>query len=203
MHKKVTTIVLAGALAASLVPLAIRWRSPGNNQGYEPVQPIDFSHRLHAGTMQIACVYCHLSAETSRYAGIPSLDICMNCHRDVIASSEAQQQLPIVESQELRKLYDALALDNVREPIPGGQPRPIAWLRVHQLPDFVYFDHRAHVTAAVPCQHCHGAVDTMDRMRQAEALAMGWCVNCHRDATATGIAGRPVRASVDCTTCHY
>ena len=195
--------MLAAALAASLVTLASAWRSPGNNQGYEPAQPIAFSHKLHAGEMQISCAYCHVGAETSRYAGIPALNICMNCHKSVTASAEAQKQTPPPESRELRKLYDALALNAKLEPIAGRTPAPIAWRRVHSLPDFVYFDHRAHITAAVPCQHCHGPVESMVRVRQFETLSMGWCVNCHRDVNRTGVAGKPVHASIDCVTCHY
>ena len=203
MRKRMTTVALATALVVSLVTLAIAWRSPGNNQGYEPVQPIAFSHRLHAGDMQISCVYCHLSVETSRYAGIPASSTCMNCHKSVTMSAAAQKQATPVESAELRKLYDSLALDKALAPIPGRLPKPIAWQRVHQLPDFVYFDHRAHIAAALSCQQCHGAIDTMDRVRQVETLAMGWCVNCHRDATRAGVAGKPVHASTDCVTCHY
>jgi Cytochrome c7 and related cytochrome c len=203
MGRPITPVVLAAALAVSLVALVSAWRSPGNNQGYEPVQPIAFSHKLHAGEMQISCFYCHVGAETSRYAGIPALNICMNCHQRVTASSAAQRQTPTPESRELRKLYDALARDKALAPINGQSPKPIAWQRVHRLPDFVYFDHRAHITAAVPCQHCHGPVESMDRVRQFETLAMGWCVNCHRDANKTGVAGKPVHASIDCVTCHY
>ena len=203
MRRHVTTVVLATTLAASLVTLASAWRLPGNNQGYAPVQPIAFSHKLHAGEMQISCLYCHAGAETSRYAGIPALNICMNCHLKVTASSAAQQQAQPVESPELRKLYDSLALDDVLGPIEGRAPKPIAWQKVHRLPDFVYFDHRAHITAAVRCQHCHGPIETMDRVRQAETLAMGWCVNCHRDVNRSGVAGKPVHASIDCVTCHY
>jgi hypothetical protein len=195
--------VLAAALAASLVTLASAWRSPGNNQGYEPAQPIAFSHKLHAGEMQISCAYCHVGAETSRYAGIPAMSICMNCHKSVIASSEAQKHTPTPESRELRKLYDALALNGKLEPLAGRTPAPIAWQRVHSLPDFVYFDHRAHITAAVPCQRCHGPVESMVRVRQFETLSMGWCVNCHRDVNRTGVAGKAVHASIDCVTCHY
>jgi hypothetical protein len=179
------------------------WRSPGNNQGYEPAQPIAFSHKLHAGEMKISCAYCHTGAETSRYAGVPALNICMNCHKSVTASAAAQKQTPSPESRELRKLYDTLALNAKLEPIAGRTPTPLAWQRVHSLPDFVYFDHRAHITAAVPCQHCHGPVETMDRVRQFETLSMGWCVNCHRDVNRTGVAGKPVHASIDCVTCHY
>ena len=203
MHTRIITGVLAAAFAVSLVTLASAWRLPGNNQGYAPVQPIAFSHRLHAGDMQIACVYCHAAAETSRYAGIPALNVCMNCHEKVTSSFAQQQQASPVESPELRKLYDALALDDVLAPIEGKTPKPVAWQRVHRLPDFVYFDHRAHITAAVRCRQCHGPVETMDRVRQVETLAMGWCVNCHRDVNKTGVAGKPVHASIDCVTCHY
>jgi len=152
--------------------------------------------------MQISCMYCHGGVETSRYAGIPALNVCMNCHKNVTTSS-APQQKPPVESRELRKLYDALALDRMLNPIAGRQPGPIAWQKVHLMPDFVYFDHRAHITAAVPCQRCHGPVESMDRVRQFETLSMGWCVNCHRDVNRTGMAGKPVHASIDCVTCHY
>jgi hypothetical protein len=203
MHRRMMTVGLAAALAVSLATLAIAWRVPGNNQGYAPVQPIDFSHKLHSGEMQIPCVYCHLGVETSRYAGIPSLSTCMNCHRNVTTSFAAQQQAKPAESPELRKMYDALALDMALKPIAGRLPKPIAWQKVHQLPDFVYFDHRAHITAAVTCQTCHGPVETMDRMRQFETLSMGWCVDCHRNVNLTGVAGKPVHASIDCVTCHY
>src|SRR5688572_4506713 len=117
MHRRMMTVGLAAALAVSLATLAIAWRVPGNNQGYAPVQPIDFSHKLHSGEMQIPCVYCHLGVETSRYAGIPSLSTCMNCHRNVTTSFAAQQQAKPAESPELRKMYDALALDMALKPI--------------------------------------------------------------------------------------
>jgi hypothetical protein len=202
MRTRITTVGLAAALVVSLVTLAIAWRSPGNNQGYEPIQPIAFSHKLHAGAMEISCVYCHLGVETSRYAGLPALSTCMNCHKTVTASLD-QQKANISESPELRKLYDALALDKALKPVPGQLQKPIAWQRVHQLPDFVYFDHRAHVSAGLPCQSCHGPIDNMDRVRQVETLAMGWCVNCHRQSTANGVGAKPVHASTDCVTCHY
>ena len=209
MRTRIITLALAAAFAVSLVTLAGAWRLPGSNQGYEPVQPIAFSHKLHAGDMQVACLYCHAGAERSRYAGIPALSVCMNCHERVTSSfaslqqaQQAQQAVP-VESPELRKLYDTLALDDVLAPVEGKTPAPIAWQRVHQLPDFVYFDHRAHITASVQCQQCHGPIETMERVRQYETLSMGWCVNCHRDVNETGVAGKPVHASIDCVTCHY
>lgn len=208
------TIVLATALAVSLVSGVIAWRLPGNNRGYAPVQPIAFSHRLHAGDLQISCFYCHSSAETSRYAGIPATNVCQNCHRAVrattaqtkgeeeLAARESREPRPIV-SPELKKLYSALALNDELDPIPGRAPMPVAWTKVHVLPDFVYFDHRAHVAAGLVCQRCHGPIATMERVRQVETLTMGWCVDCHREMSNANVNGKAVHASLDCGTCHY
>lgn len=217
MNARMTTIVLAVAVALAAVLVTVRIgsiRLPGNHQGYEPVQPIAFSHRLHAGELQMACLSCHSGAERSRHAGIPSATSCMACHRFVtapfdairaeaaLAVSEKREPLPIV-SPELRKLYDALALGEDLKPSPSGAPASLEWIKIHNVPDFVYFDHRAHVTAGVTCQSCHGPVETMERVRQLESLNMGWCVSCHRDPHAAGVTGRQVAASTDCAACHY
>lgn len=216
MGSRTSTIVLTIALFASLVSLATAWRLPGDNRGYEPVQPIAYSHRLHAGEMKIACLYCHSAAERSRYAGIPAVSVCMNCHRQVTASrllveqertaSDKEGRKPRrIVSPELRKLYDAFGLDEGLLPLQGHgrTARPVAWVRVHALADFVRFDHSPHVIAGVACQECHGPVETMERVRVVSSLSMGWCVNCHRDANERGVAGKPVNASLDCTACHY
>jgi hypothetical protein len=214
MRRPITAVLLAAALAVSLVTLAAAINLPGDNQGYQPVQPIAYSHRLHAGELQIQCLYCHSNADKSRHAGIPAMNVCMNCHSSVTATLAAvrqeeqaaqQQNRPPqpVESKELRKLYDALALDKTLMPIPGKTPTPIAWTRIHKLPDFVYFNHSAHVNATVRCQQCHGPIETMERVRQYAPLTMGWCVNCHRDVNANGVNGKQVHASTDCVTCHY
>jgi hypothetical protein len=211
------TLALAVALVAGASLLAARvaaLRLPGNQQGYEPVQPVAFSHRLHAGEMQIACLYCHAGAEASRHAGIPAASVCMNCHRFVAAplgairaeeaSAQREGRAPaVVVSPEIEKIYRSLSLTRALAAEPGRPPAPIAWTRVHVLPDFVYFDHRPHVKAGVACQRCHGPVETMERVRQEAPLTMGWCVNCHRDATASGLGGRTVNASIDCATCHF
>lgn len=206
--------VTALAVVLSLVPRLAASRSPGNHQGYEPEQPIAYSHRLHAGELAIPCQYCHTGAETSRHATIPSANICMNCHRSVTApwsaiqaeheqaKAEGRKARPVV-SPEIRKLYDALGLDERGAPDPARGPQPIRWTRVHRLPDFATFDHRAHVGAGVACQTCHGPVETMERVRQFSDLSMGWCVNCHRDAAANGVNGRPAAPSVDCSACHH
>ncbi len=216
MNRLTLTIVLLVSIGGCLLILSASygtWRMPGNQQGYEPEQPIAFSHHLHAGELGIQCLYCHQGAEISRMAGVPSAETCMNCHRyvtaslslirqeDLAAQTENRQPQPVV-STELQKLYDALAVDKTMTPDPQRE-RPIEWVRVHDLPDFVYFDHRAHVQAGVTCQYCHGPVETMQRVRQYSSLLMGWCVNCHRDATRDGVNGQSVQASTDCVTCHY
>lgn len=214
MNRPATTHLLVAVLVLALVSLVARANLPGNHQGYEPDQPIAFSHRLHAGDLQIPCLYCHSGAERSRYAGIPASSVCMNCHRYFTASAQAlaaeeaaaehegRAPRPVI-SPELRRLYEALGLGEALRRDPRRQPRAIPWVRVHNLPDFVYFDHRAHLAAGVACRECHGPVETMERVRQVADLSMGWCVNCHREATARGVAGRAVRASTDCATCHY
>lgn len=217
MSSRLLTVVLVVGVAFSgllVLPKLAAYRLPGIDRGYEPTQPIAFSHRLHAGEMQISCLYCHSGAETSRYAGIPAASTCMNCHRfvtvplgaireeDELAKKEKRAPRRIV-SPEIQKIYDALALDDKMQRDPAKTPHPIAWTSVYNLPDFVYFDHRAHVNAGVACQKCHGPVETMERMRQVPDLTMGWCVNCHRDVTRNGLEGKRLVASTDCSTCHY
>jgi hypothetical protein len=216
MKSRLATIVLGVALvfsAIALVPRVAALRLPGDHRGFEPVQPIAFSHRLHAGELNINCLYCHSGAERSRYAGIPAASTCMNCHRFVtarradvraeeeLAKKEGRKPRPVV-SPEIQKLYSALALDEKFVRVADKPRQPIQWARIHQVPDFVYFDHRPHVSAGLECQKCHGPVETMERMRQQGSLSMGWCVNCHRGRDGTLINGKPVKASTDCSVCH-
>ncbi|MCC6125300.1 MAG: hypothetical protein IT426_10085 [Pirellulales bacterium] len=215
------TVVLVVGLAFALLALGFGAGSvhlPANRQDYEPVQPLAFSHRLHAGELNIACLHCHGAAEKSRHAGIPAASTCMNCHKlvtapmaavraeDELAQKEKRQPRRIV-SPELQKLYDSLglSLNEKRElaPDPRKPLRPIPWIKVYSLPDFAYFDHRAHVRVGVACEKCHGAVETMERVRQIGDLSMGWCVNCHRTADREGINGAQVHASTDCDICHH
>lgn len=221
MSQRIITLALAvGVVLVGLI-LATAARDvhlPANQQDYEPVQPIAFSHRLHAGELNIACLHCHGAAEQSRHAGIPAASTCMNCHRlvtaplasvqaeDKLAQEEKRQPQRII-SPELQKLYDdlGLTLNEKQElaPDPKRTARPVPWVKVYNVPDFVYFDHRAHVGVGVTCQQCHGAVETMERVRQVGDLSMGWCVNCHRTANQDGINGVRVNASIDCVTCHH
>jgi hypothetical protein len=211
---RLLTILLLAGLAVSLLPLASRLRGyhlPGNQQGYAPVQPIAFSHQHHAGQLQITCLYCHSGAERSRLAGIPSASTCMNCHRFVTAPTDTaraeaeqarQEGRPPrrIVSPELQKLYDALGLDDQLQPDPHKPQRPITWIKVHNLPSYTRFDHRAHVTSGVECASCHGPVETMDRLTQATDLSMGWCVQCHRQQNE---AVQKPSTVTDCATCHH
>ncbi len=216
MHRTIVNVILLVGLFFGLIVLASgmsEWRLPDNQQGYAPQQPIAYSHRLHAGELGIDCQFCHTAAEHGRHAGIPSTDVCMKCHKYVTSSFDVlQQEIKLADekkrkpetviSTELQALYDTLGLDDPKQPIPDDA-KSIPWVRVHNLPDYVYFDHRAHVAAGVTCQKCHGPVESMERVRQFESLSMGWCVNCHREATEDGINGHAVKASTDCATCHY
>ncbi|MDQ3190775.1 MAG: c-type cytochrome [Bacteroidota bacterium] len=146
----------------------------GVYQGYAPEQPIKFSHRIHAGDNAIACVYCHSAAEESRHAGIPSANVCMNCHKGIEVGTETG-------SEEIAKIYKALDYDPATLTY-GTNTTPIKWIRVHNLPDLAYFNHSQHVNVAgLECQTCHGPVEKMEIVEQHAPLTMGWCINCHRD----------------------
>ncbi len=135
----------------------------GRQQTYQPDQPIWFSHKVHAGQNQIDCEYCHFTAERSMHAGIPPASVCMNCHSQV---KEGKQ----TGKKEIAKIYKALE-----------DKKPIEWIKVHNLPDFVYFNHEQHVKAGkLDCTECHGDVAQMDQIAQVNTLSMGWCLDCHR-----------------------
>jgi hypothetical protein len=199
-------LTIAAALAplylAAVVYLAF---APGTSGvGYEPAQPVPYSHELHAGELGIDCRYCHTGVDTGARATIPPTQTCMNCHATVKTESEK------------------LAL--VRESFATG--RPIPWVRVHDLPDYAYFDHSAHVTRGVGCETCHGRVDRMEVVHQSAGLNMGWCLDCHRrpephlrpveevttmawvpeiDQTELGSRlreARNINPPTDCSTCH-
>ena len=202
-------LAVATALApVYLVGLVYFVGSPRTTDvGYVPKQPVPFSHALHAGDLGLDCRYCHTSVERAAHAAIPSTQICMNCHEQVLPDRE--KLAPVRRSAEL------------------GDPIP--WVRVHDLPDFAYFDHSAHVSRGVGCYSCHGRVDRMEEVKQVETLSMGWCLDCHRDpaphlvpgdrltdldwAMQTDQAARRkigaelqrinnIQPSTDCSTCH-
>jgi cytochrome c551/c552 len=155
----------------------------GVDQGYEPVQPIHYSHRIHAGDNGIDCKYCHSSARVSKTSGIPSLNVCMNCHKsisEVAPSTLAEgKEFGVDYNAEIQKLYEAVGWDGKTF---TGNAKPVKWIRVHNLPDFAYFNHSQHVSVAgIECQTCHGPVEEMEIMYQHAPLTMGWCINCHRE----------------------
>lgn len=148
----------------------------GVHQGYQPVQPIKFSHQIHAGVNQIECQYCHGGAFKSKNASIPSANVCMNCHNTITASAHYDGET----SPELLKLYRAVDWDPDTRTY-GDNQRPIQWIRIHNLPDFAYFNHSQHVSVAgVECQTCHGPVQEMEEVYQYSPLTMKWCIDCHR-----------------------
>lgn len=153
----------------------------GVDQGYQPIQPIHYSHKIHAGDNGIDCKYCHSSARTSKTAGIPSLNVCMNCHKnisEVAESTATPEHSKAFYDGEIQKLYAAVGWDGQKY---TGVTKPVKWVRIHNLPDFVYFNHSQHViVAGVECQTCHGPVETLEIMEQFSPLTMGWCVDCHR-----------------------
>ena len=148
----------------------------GVTTNYQPTQPIEFSHKVHAGQNGIDCNYCHSSARNSKHSGIPSANVCMNCHTYISEGS-------ITGTSEIQKIYDAVGFDaNTRTYIEEYDKKPIKWVRIHNLPDHAYFNHSQHVVAGgLECQECHGPVEEMDVLYQYSDLTMGWCVDCHRE----------------------
>lgn len=170
----------------------------GVDQGYEPIQPIHYSHRIHAGDNQIECKYCHSSARTSKTSGIPSLNVCMNCHKSISEVADATSEFSSVTEdytkefydKEIQKLYKATGWDPATQSY-SGETQAVEWVRIHNLPDFAYFNHSQHVSVAgVQCQTCHGPVEEMEVMYQYAPLTMGWCINCHRE-TNVKMDGNP------------
>ncbi|MFQ5847245.1 MAG: cytochrome c3 family protein [Candidatus Methylomirabilales bacterium] len=154
---------IAGITAGVFAVGAVGFLMPAFGRQAAPAQPIAFSHRVHAGQNQIACLYCHANARRSSVAGIPSVARCMGCHK-ITAANKA-------EVKKLKQYWD--------------QKKPIPWAKVTWMPDFVFFQHWPHIRAKIRCQSCHGSVETMDQMEQAKALTMRFCVACHRERKAS------------------
>lgn len=179
----VLALVIIGVSLASVFPSA-------SNQGYQPTQPIPFSHKLHVGQNKIQCQYCHVDVEKSKHASVPAVSVCMNCHKIVK-----------LDSPHIQKIHEAY-----------NSGKSIEWVRIHELPDFVYFPHKRHVAKGVSCQTCHGPIETMDKVYQYGALTMGWCMECHKGrstpknvlATVEKSETNPhgYTAQINCTACH-
>lgn len=156
----------------------------GVDQGYQPIQPIHYSHRIHAGDNEIECKYCHSSARVSKHSGIPALNVCMNCHvsiSEVAPETATEDYTKEYYDGEIQKLYKAVGWDPSQQAYTG-ETHPVKWVRIHNLPDFAYFNHSQHVTVAgIECQQCHGPIQDMEIVQQFAPLTMGWCINCHRE----------------------
>lgn len=157
----------------------------GRQIAYQPEQPIYYSHKVHAGTNQINCLYCHGGAYEGKHANIPSVNVCMNCHMDINEYKGAaifrEDGTEVNGTEEIKKLYAAAGWDaeTKKYTSPG---KPIEWIKIHSLPDHVYFNHSQHTKAGkVQCQTCHGEITNMGEVYQFAELSMGWCVNCHRE----------------------
>jgi predicted HAD superfamily Cof-like phosphohydrolase len=155
----------------------------GVDKEYAPIQPIHYSHRIHAGDNEINCKYCHSAARVSKNAGIPSLNVCMNCHKNIseVAETTATPEYSkAFYDEQIQKLYTAVGWDKSTQTYKG-KTQPVKWVRIHNLPDFVYFNHSQHVTVAgIECQACHGPVQEYEIQKQFAPLTMGWCIDCHR-----------------------
>jgi hypothetical protein len=161
--KFVHIIIIATSVYLMGEIMVVEAQGLGRQQYYSPDQPIAFSHKIHAGQNKIDCQYCYTTVEESKHAGIPSVQLCMNCHNVVRSGSQSG-------TEEISKIYASLE-----------SGKPTEWIRVHNVPDHAFFSHAQHVKVGkVKCQQCHGPVETMDRIIQVEDLSMGWCINCHR-----------------------
>ncbi len=189
-------------------------------KGYKPEQPIKFSHKIHAGDNAIACQYCHNSVEKSRHAGIPTVNVCMNCHKGISTGA-------ITGDKEISKIYAAAGFDSKTQKYDESKANPIKWIKVHNLPDHVYFNHSQHVVVGqIKCEQCHGDVKKMTVAEQKSPLTMKWCIECHRktDVAMEGNAyydklhealkekykGKHMKAftvaqmgGIECGRCHY
>lgn len=160
----------------------------GRQTNYEPVQPIFYSHKVHAGINQISCLYCHGNAWESKHAAIPSVNVCMNCHKAVTEYTKGptlydKEGNEINGTAEIAKLYKYAGFDPAKpNDWDPSKAKPIEWIKIHNLPDHVYFNHSQHIRAGnVQCQSCHGEITAMDEVKQVSELSMGWCINCHRE----------------------
>lgn len=159
---KIGGLVAGAGLLATVAGYAYVSHPRNLDVGYSPEQPVPYSHKLHAGTMGMDCTYCHYTVTKAGFAAVPTTETCMNCHSKVKEKSEK--------------------LAPVRESYKTGNP--VEWIQIHRLPDYVYFNHRAHVTSGVSCVSCHGRIDQMVEVHQVQPLNMGWCLECHRNPAA-------------------
>jgi cytochrome c2 len=222
-HKRTTTVIIliiTGGLLTSgwyaLKGIGV-YANPETKEVYHPDQPIAFSHKIHAGDNAINCQYCHSGVEKSKTAGIPSVNVCMNCHKGISKG-------PTTGTTEIAKIYAAAGWDPDKGEYNKPQ-RPIQWIKVHNLQDFVFFSHQQHVKVGKQdCAACHGEVKEMTTVQQVQPLTMAWCIDCHKKTEVPGMKDNPYYESlhkklaekykgqaitvdkmggIDCVRCHY
>lgn len=165
------TVAFLAVVASMVLGGFYFWVTLGDNRGYAPDQPIPFSHLLHAGDLKIDCQYCHASVDQSRHATLPSMNVCMNCHSVVKTDSPHIQKM--------------------KQRIENGDS--LEWIKIHDMPDFVFFNHKRHIAKGIQCEKCHGDVKKMKKVKQVELMNMGFCVSCHQKE----------KAPTGCDTCHH
>ena len=218
-HKRTFAVIILFTLGGLLDAGWYALKEIGVYEGYHPTQPIAFSHKIHAGDNAINCQYCHSGVERSKTAGIPSVNVCMNCHKAISKGPSGDKG-----TAEIAKIYDAAGWDP--EKMEYNKPqKPIQWVKVHNLQDFVFFSHQQHVKVGKQeCATCHGDVKEMTTVKQHAQLTMAWCVDCHRKTEVPGMKDNPYYESlhkklaekykdqpitvdkmggIECGKCHY
>ncbi len=216
-HKRTTAVIILIILGGLMTSGWYALKGIGVNEGYHPSQPIAFSHKIHAGDNAIDCQYCHSGVERSKTAGIPSVNVCMNCHKGISKG-------PTTGTEEIAKIYAAAGWDPEKGEY-NKPARPIQWVKVHNLQDFVFFSHQQHVKVGKQeCATCHGDLKTMTTAKQVSPLTMGWCIDCHKKTEVPGMKDNPYYESlhkklaerykgqpitvdkmggIECAKCHY
>lgn len=217
-HKRTTAVIIIFILGGLLSSGWYALKEIGVYEGYHPEQPIAFSHKIHAGDNAINCQYCHSGVERSKTAGIPSVNVCMNCHKGI-----SEGKLP-GGTEEIAKIYEAAGWDAQKGAYTKPQ-KPIKWIKVHNLQDFVFFSHQQHVKVGKQeCATCHGDVPKMTTVKQEHQLTMAWCIDCHKKTEVPGMKenpyyeslhkklaekykGQPITVDkmggIECAKCHY
>lgn len=216
-HKRTVAVIILFIIGCLLSSGWYALKEIGVYTGYQPTQPIAFSHKIHAGDNAINCQYCHSGVEKSKTAGIPSVNVCMNCHKGISKG-------PNTGTTEIAKIYEAAGWDPDKAEYNKPQ-KPIEWVKVHNLQDFVYFSHQQHVKVGKQdCAACHGDLKEMTTAKQVSPLTMVWCVDCHRKTEVPGMKDNPYYESlhkklaekykgqpitvdkmggIECAKCHY
>ena len=191
---------------AGLVGVLSAYAGASSSQGFAPEQPVRFPHPVHVAKLGMNCQYCHYSANKSPDPGMPAMSTCQGCHTIIGPNRPAVDGQPARKSAELEKLTKYFT-----------DRKPVEWVRIHKVPEYVHFPHMRHVSAGVTCQTCHGKVQEMDQVYQFSSLNMGWCVNCHVKGykpaegmvaagltpTEADLQAEPKKARYDCAICHY